>query len=152
MLCCTPSKTLKDGNKMDHTTDVQTEQRGRGLTLDGKKAFVKLDSASWKAIDMIAAANGIEWADWVRAVWQAITDKVGPGKIGEINRAGFLRAAAISHLVTWVETQGAMLRHYMDIAGATDRVELPLANGFSLVVDKAHAQNLSEKIAFAMKC
>lgn len=136
---------------MTARTDVQHEQRGRGLILDGKKAFVKLDSASWKAIDMIAAANGTEWDDWVRAVWQSIAAKVGPDQIGEINRAGFLRAVAISHLVTWVETQGATLRHYREMSGESDRVELPLADGFSLVVDKAHVQALSEKIAFATK-
>lgn len=128
------------------TDTPELEYRGRGLMLGGAKAFVKLDAASWRAIEILAQREGIEWSDWVRSAWSKATASISREKWEEINRAGALRATAIAQLLEWVEAQSAMLKHYEDLAGVSNRVEIKIGDGVGLVLDPDQATAIAERI------
>ena len=135
-------------------TSPDAEKRGRAITLhDGTKAYIKLDGATWRAIEMLAMYKGCEWDDWVRSVWAGATSHVPREKWDEINRAGLLRTVVIEKLMQWIDTSTEMIKQYQDqLGGLSPRVSVALCDGVSLVMDsKNEAQNLAERIGRALQ-
>jgi predicted DNA-binding ribbon-helix-helix protein len=71
---------------------IETKQT-RGLTLrDGKKTSLNLETATWAAIDYIAAQEGITWQRWANNVVGANPDA--------INASSVIRASVVDYLLT----------------------------------------------------
>lgn len=135
---------------MQHNSDGRTEQSGRGLMLDGRKAYVKLDPSSWRAIDLLAMTAGVKWSDWVRSVWATATKDVEPEHRDEVNRAGVLRTFAIDQLLQQLETQRSMLNQLRHDGGHSNRIEIRLSDDLALVATNAYATSMAESIKIAL--
>ena len=65
----------------------------RGITLnDGKKTSLHLESATWAAIDYIAACEGRKWTRWASEVLQA--------NPAATNYSSVIRAAVVDNLLS----------------------------------------------------
>lgn len=118
--------------------------------LDGRKAFVKLDPFTWKAIDLLATSAEVKWSDWVRSVWAAATKDVPPERWDEINRAGVLRTFAIGQLLRRLETQGSLLNQLLQGENRPARIEIKLSDDLALVASNDRAAALAETIKAAL--
>lgn len=135
-------------------TEKLNDPKARALELDGVKTFIRLDAASWKAIDMLAVHSLCEWDEWVRRAWEQIKEAAGPDRIASINRAGALRYFATLGLIRLTQSIAAMHRYYDDANDRTPepmrRVSIDLASGISLTLTRAEALGVIEKINYAL--
>lgn len=69
----------------------------RTLDLDGTKTGIRLDEATWAAVDLAAKRQGVKWTQWARAVLAADPDTD--------NKTGAVRAAAMQAVMEEVFRQ-----------------------------------------------
>ncbi|KVH47349.1 hypothetical protein [Burkholderia diffusa] len=136
------------------TEGKMNDPKARALELDGVKTFIRLDAATWKAIDMLAMHSLCDWDEWVRRAWEQIKEAAGPDRIASINRAGALRYFATLGLIRLTQSIAAMHRHYDDANDRTPepmrRISIDLASGISLTLTRAEALGVIEKIRYAL--
>jgi predicted DNA-binding ribbon-helix-helix protein len=79
-----------------------TELRMRTLELNGKRTAIRLDVATWQAIDWIAGQQNRKWSEWARDKLEKDLDVV--------NMTAVIREAAMTELFNEVKR----LHNYKD--------------------------------------
>jgi predicted DNA-binding ribbon-helix-helix protein len=135
-------------------TEKLNDPKARALELDGAKTFIRLDAATWEAIEMLAAQSLCDWDEWVRRAWEQIKEAAGPERVESINRAGALRYFATLGLIRLTQSMAAVQRCYSDASDRTAEpmrhVSIDLATGVSLTLTRAEALAVIEKLNYAL--
>ncbi|WP_250498878.1 hypothetical protein [Caballeronia sp. GAWG1-5s-s] len=135
-------------NEKQNETDLDSDAKARALELDGKKTFIRLDSATWKAIDMLALHSCCDWDEWVRHVWEQVKEEIDPEKLTSVNRAGALRFFATLGLLRLTSSMAAMNKHHQAISDGT--IEVEITDGVSLRLTREQARAVVEKITYSL--
>jgi predicted DNA-binding ribbon-helix-helix protein len=69
------------------------EEKMRAFEFDGKRRGIRLDDATWQAVDWLAAQQGVKWAELARE-W------AGNASGSDDNLTRVIRAAAMNAMVT----------------------------------------------------
>jgi predicted DNA-binding ribbon-helix-helix protein len=135
-------------------TEKLNDPKARALELDGAKTFIRLDAATWKAIEMLAAQSLCDWDEWVRRAWEQIKAATDRDQIDSINRAGALRYFATLGLIRLTQSMAAVQRCYSEASDRTPepmrRVSIDLASGVSLTLSRSEALAVVEKLNYAL--
>ncbi|SAL14221.1 hypothetical protein AWB70_00512 [Caballeronia cordobensis] len=135
-------------NDKQADTELESDPKARALELDGKRTFIRLDSATWKAIDMLAAHSCCDWDEWVRHVWGQVKEKIDPDKLPSVNRAGALRFFATHGLIRLTSSMAAMNKHHHGMSDG--KIEVEITDGVSLRLTREQARAVVEKISYSL--
>jgi predicted DNA-binding ribbon-helix-helix protein len=131
-------------------TPEMNDPKARALELDGAKTFIRLDAATWKAIDMLATHSLCDWSEWVRRAWEQAKEAAGSNKAASINKAAALRFFAMLGLIRLNRAMVAMQHAYMPSFSAGERISIELAPSVSMTFTRAEALGVIEKISYAL--
>lgn len=132
----------------EQQNEHDNDPKARVVELDGKRTFIRLDSATWKAIDMLAVHSLCEWDEWVRRVWEQVKESVEPEKLPSVNRAGALRFFATLGLIRLTSSMAAMNKHYQGVSDG--RIEVEITDGVTMRLTRDQARAIVEKINYSL--
>jgi predicted DNA-binding ribbon-helix-helix protein len=115
----------------------------RTLDLDGTKTSIRLDEATWTAVDLVSERRGMKWAQWAREVLLADPDTD--------NKTGAVRAAAMQAVMEEVFRQeradqlGEFTTVGFRLAGQCDDEQ------FAQSMAEAHIEGEADYIGFKVR-